>query len=48
MSCVGKKCTECADHMIKLGKVVCNKNNRLGLRGSKVSDFLGGDEEKDG
>ena len=39
-NCFGKKCIECEDHALQSGKVVCNLNNRLGLRKVKVDDFL--------
>jgi hypothetical protein len=43
--CFGIKCKDCPEHVEVKGKILCNKDNRLGLRASKIADFLG-DEEK--
>ena len=39
-SCFDKVCKDCIDHAVSGGKVVCNKDNRLGLRSAKIADFL--------
>jgi len=40
VSCFDKVCKDCPDHAKVSGKVVCNKDNRLGLRSAKIADFL--------
>jgi len=47
MSCFEMRCRECPDHIIASdGKVICNKENRLGLRKVSIIDMLTGDDKK--
>lgn len=42
--CLDKKCSECSMHGEQGGKIVCNKNNRLGLK-SELSNMLFGEDK---
>lgn len=44
-SCFDKKCKDCPDHAEAGGKIVCNKDNRLGLRAKTVDEFFFGDKK---
>ena len=46
--CLNKECRECSFSMNQGGRLVCNWQNRLGIKKGDVSSFIGGesDEEK--
>lgn len=44
MSCFDIQCKDCPEHAVVDGKIVCNKDNRLKLKGVKISEFFGKQE----